>query len=134
MSNYARFIVVWSGTDELAGDSEARRAAILERYQGSTYDQKIRSTLVDRDMACEVVLVGSANYFEPARLLATLRTFEWSDPGEVELFWKDEEDDLFSRASFNEPPKPDPFVYGGGARTETEGRPLPARPKNILRR
>ncbi len=113
MSNYARVIVCWSGTDSmgLPDEREIQRAEIDRRAQAILACQdigmhpRLHATVhgcgasVERDFCCEVAIVFSFNHFSIDELVALLATMKWEAPEEVEVLWKDEHADGYEKRS-----------------------------------
>lgn len=107
MSNWSSVIVLFSGIDQQAAPDEETthgeaRAARIARHTdeqcGALAGYHISpGGLCNRSLgsACEVVLLMHVNHFSVTPLISYLRSLQWDLPDQVELLWKDENDEQY---------------------------------------
>jgi hypothetical protein len=116
MGNHSSVIVTFSGIDNLAcreDYGESRGQEILRAISFMRGDLvgpgfgRVHTSCgpTSIGMACEVVVVTSANHFQPRALLEALAKMEWQYPWEVEVFSKNEEADNYKIARLQDPPE-----------------------------
>lgn len=107
MSNWSSVLVLFSGIDGKAvpvGERSygAARASLIAKYTdddcGAVRNYHISPggpSEGSLGSAYQVVLLMHVNHFYAERLIPWLRTLEWDLPEQVELLWKDENDDQY---------------------------------------
>lgn len=109
MSNWSKVILAWAGIDDdwhELGDEESVNQRVRLITENVPY---LRHLVTSHScpvagMAVEVVVVFEANHFGPHELCEYLRTLPWEYPDEVEVFWKDEHAENYSRSTGSGPP------------------------------
>ncbi len=110
MSNWSRVMVCWSGIDDEASEPVEidRRAGALCGAGYAVYRDATVYSCPELDggrlggPACEVTVIFDCNHFDPGEFLDVLRGMPWEKPEEVEVFWKDEEADVYARRALTE--------------------------------